>query len=378
MRTLTTLLLLFPAVVLAQTTTVIVTPDSPQGWQAVNLRSGGTSDITSTAPRSGTGSLEQYLPVPVAGQQSPKADHQLLTDLGPLSQLTALGFDWRRSSDSTAPGHLTPVLRIYVYDPIFPAGPSSFLLIWEGVYNGYPSNGPPVPVDQWITQNTLNGFFWRVPQFINGVWKGIGSCTNSTTPTDPYACYVFDKTLSQWGLSANTRVVGIEVGLGSGWNGSFRGFVDNVTIGFNGATTVWNFEKPPIYSCQGFFAPFDEPLNLKQKTNRVIPLKIKLFTSGGLLVTDQYLAANGSAVPVVNVVLNGAASGGVPTQQDLMAPGQANEGNQMRFDLASGSWIYNLATKPYTAAGVYQVSVKAGDGTYSIAPTCTQTFTLLP
>ena len=62
-------------------------------------------------------------------------------------------------------------------------------------------------------------------------------------------------TLAQWGagmapdvatfdrLSTATAILGIEFGIGSGWNGSFAGAVDNVRVGFAGAdATTFNFE----------------------------------------------------------------------------------------------------------------------------------------
>ena len=63
----------------------------------------------------------------------------------------------------------------------------------------------------------------------------------------------YDTTLAEWAngprpsnahqLSANTLIYGIEFGIGSGWNGTFTGFVDNVAFGFAGeSVTRFNFE----------------------------------------------------------------------------------------------------------------------------------------
>jgi hypothetical protein len=43
-------------------------------------------------------------------------------------------------------------------------------------------------------------------------------------------------------LTASTVIYGFNVGIGSGWGGSFNGAVDNIRWGFNGVTTVSNFE----------------------------------------------------------------------------------------------------------------------------------------
>lgn len=54
--------------------------------------------------------------------------------------------------------------------------------------------------------------------------------------------------------------------------------------------------------------------------------------------------------------------------------GSANEGNQFRFDVVTGQWVFNLGTKPFTAAGTYTVKVAPGDTNYIISPTWTGQF----
>jgi hypothetical protein len=39
-------------------------------------------------------------------------------------------------------------------------------------------------------------------------------------------------------------VYGISAGVGSGW-GTFQGAVDDITVGFGGASTTYNFEVVP-------------------------------------------------------------------------------------------------------------------------------------
>jgi hypothetical protein len=43
-------------------------------------------------------------------------------------------------------------------------------------------------------------------------------------------------------LSANSAILGIESGIGSGRSGAFRGNVDNVTVGFGRDSTTFNVE----------------------------------------------------------------------------------------------------------------------------------------
>jgi hypothetical protein len=257
------LLLLTAAPILAADTIQVITPaDLGTGdgqWHVANQRDDGLSQITATQPdqHGGAGSLEQSLPDPAApppktAGYAPKTDFQIIKQagFGLLGQLDALGFDWYRAASSTAPGHLTPALRVLVYDP---DANDSYLLVWEGVYNGYPSNGPAVPVDTWVTEDVLADNFWRVPQFIDGVFKGISTCVDGVTdPADPTACFVFDRGLGDWGLGPNTLVVGLEVGIGSGWAGSYLSFADYVRLGFGGNTTIYDFEPTAAGPGEGF------------------------------------------------------------------------------------------------------------------------------
>ncbi len=373
--------LVFASTLFADTTT-IVTPSSLSGWHPANERGGGQSLITSSVPRTATetGSLQQSLPAPTS--PSPKTDYQLFSPdtalvgteprptsgFGKLSEVTSLSFDWYRSSTSSASGHFTPVIRLWVWDP---QSNTSALLIWEGIYNGYPSP-IPVPTDQWIVQQTVAGNFWRVPQFVNGTFVGISGCAPSP---GVYNCYVFNRGLDDWGFSSDTVVFGIEVGLGSGWPGTYLSYADNVSIGFNGVKTTWNFENPVPYSCAGFEAPFNQPLTLKSKSNRAIPLRIQLYDPAGNPVTGDNIGA--AAPPVVNVTLNGFTYGNPATSDaGLLPAGQSSDGNQMRPDGAY--WVYNLATKQFSASGTYVVTIMAGDSTYAVLPTCSQTFTINP
>jgi hypothetical protein len=132
-------------------------------------------------------------------------------------------------------------------------------------------------------------------------------------------------------------------------------------------------------ACTGFKAPFDQPVALKKKINRAIPLKIEVTDAGGFIVTDQDIMAP----PVVNVLFNGQVFGTVPPDDaELLPPGAANEENIFRFDTASNHWIYNLGTKQFGAAGTYTVTVASGSNSeYTLnAPNgeCAQTFERLP
>ncbi len=246
--------------VIAVAATIVVTPadvsETPGAWHPANERSGGTSVITTTQAdaHGGGGSLEQTLPAPTS--PSPKTDFQIFSadttfangaglqapsgGFGLLSEISALSFDWYRDSASTAAEHLTPALRVLVWDPADGTNGSSYMLVWEGVYNGYPAASGPVPTDEWVAQDVVAGNFWRIPQYIDGAWTGISACNSG-----PNTCYYFNRGLDDWGFSAGTVVIGLEVGLGSGWNGTYHSFADYVTLGFGeNDPVVWDFEAP--------------------------------------------------------------------------------------------------------------------------------------
>ena len=204
-----------------------VTPDNPLGWTEVNARDDGSSVISSVVPDQygGNASLSQSF-----SDGSGKTDFRLLKSFGLVDDLSALGFDWYRDGSSTAPDHLTPAIGVFVADE----NGNSWLLKWEGVYNGYPTTGAGAPTDEWVTEDLLGANFWRIPQFENGSFVGFGGCTQAG---DPYECFQFDRSLEDDWLDG-FEVVGIEVGIGSGWNGSYQSFADYITIN----DTAYDFE----------------------------------------------------------------------------------------------------------------------------------------
>jgi YVTN family beta-propeller protein len=135
----------------------------------------------------------------------------------------------------------------------------------------------------------------------------------------------------------------------------------------------------PEIACSGFSAPFDQPVALKKKVNRAIPLKIQLTDGSGSIITDQSIVAR----PVVNVLFNGQVFGTVPPDDsELLPPGVANEENIFRYDAASSQWVYNLGTKQFGATGIYEVTVAGGDDSEYILTAvngaCGQIFQRLP
>lgn len=216
------------------TVTNVTTGTKTNQWYKANVAGQGTTAAnTATQARSGNGSVEMSL-----NGSNGKADYVYTWNFvtgRTLGNLNALSYDWYRQSGGTSSGFFQPAFRLF-YDADGSASTSNDrgYLIFEQVYNAPSFNGP-VPVDQWNSSDILGANFWM----------------RQLSPTNTVENY--NTTLATWmggfqpttaadKLSANTAILGIEFGIGSGWNGSFHGFVDNVTIGFGSNSTTWNFE----------------------------------------------------------------------------------------------------------------------------------------
>ncbi|MCF6320133.1 MAG: hypothetical protein L3J83_12810, partial [Proteobacteria bacterium] len=206
-----------------------VTPITPQGWQAANVRADAIVEINDNQPLFGNGSLMFATDTQTAGQD--KADYQLIWQQSTtnidfptrtLGNVEDLSFAWRRDSTSTTAVHFAPVFRLNFYDdggtPLDLSDDKTGFLIWEGVYNGI----NPAPTDNWQLDDIFNDNFWI---FVSG--QG--------------TINVFNATLNDWinnnpspdiSLSSDTLIFGINVGVGSGWGNTFIGYVDAVRISF--------------------------------------------------------------------------------------------------------------------------------------------------
>lgn len=212
-------------------------------WFSNNVRNNGASGITADYPRNGNGSA--YLAAPVHGGNNAKADFEYFFGNGgyALGTLSAFSYDWYRDSSSTVAAHLMPAIRLY-----FDADGSATTtndrgyLVFERAYN---PNTAAVPVDQWVSDDVFN--FNGLGQSGNLWMVHFGNPNGSILE-------IYNRDLQDWlttpnpnanypTLSANTKVYGLSVGVGSGWAGGFEGGVDNIRLAF-GSTfdTTWNFE----------------------------------------------------------------------------------------------------------------------------------------
>jgi hypothetical protein len=111
-------------------------------------------------------------------------------------------------------------------------------MIWEGAYNGYPTSGPGVPEDQWVVEDVTADNFW--------LWvDGVGGQFVFNKGLDDW--YGFDGSGAFAALDEDTVVYGVSTAIGSGWSGSYLGYVDNVVAEFDGGSTYSaNFEAVPL------------------------------------------------------------------------------------------------------------------------------------
>lgn len=199
---------------------------SADTWCARNVRNNGTVGITNTYQPTAleNGALEFSGP---AGS-SYKADFEYYLSAPnqfTLGSLESAGYDWFRASSSNASGHFAPAFRLILSDFSY--------LVYEPSLNGVPKNVIfTQPEDMWqSTDIGGSGYFW---------WTGEGTQL-AYSLADWQAGRM---TTNQRFLNGDATVIGFSVGVGSGWNDSFSGAVDNVrfqTSGMNEAT-VFNFE----------------------------------------------------------------------------------------------------------------------------------------
>ena len=218
-------------------------------WVYNNTRRDGSVGIRNNYPRNGNGSvyfnspdrfgkadIEYFVaPVLVGGNFAPNP-YNPSSILGPLADLSHLSYQWYRDGSSTAPNHLHPVLRLGILrvnhqDNSINLG----YLVFERIYNGFSG---AAPTNSWQSDDIVSNNY--------GLWA-----TASLGFGDPNVNFsqVF-KTLSGWVSAANAAnatlyVISVNAGIGSGWNGTFTGAVDNITFGFGGNYTTYNFEVVP-------------------------------------------------------------------------------------------------------------------------------------
>ncbi|QDV72489.1 hypothetical protein [Botrimarina mediterranea] len=211
---------------------------SGSGWLYNNVRVNGVVGINTTYAKDGNGSVYFSTP-PVAspGTTNGKADIEFYSApvanvagnfgpaanpssiLGSLATLTSLSYEWYRDATSTNSAAQHPSLRLLVSN-----GASTGYLVYEGAYNGQPT----AATDTWVGADIVGSNF--------NLWS------TGSLPSNAPGKGLYTTTLSDWqSFLTDFSVIGVSSGVGSGW-GQFVGAVDNITFGFSGSETTYNFE----------------------------------------------------------------------------------------------------------------------------------------
>jgi hypothetical protein len=226
-------------------TTVVVTANdissgtgtvNDSGWFTGDTRSGGDiSLVTGPSPTPlGTGSLHITTTDQNGGPNNAKAQLFNYSYEGtPLADITALSYSAYRSSTSTN----NPVQHVGLNIEVDYTGDGSSYttLVFEPDYQS--GGAGALQVDTWQTWDAYDGG--------NAIWwssKPIpGVCA--------YDCYVSWNQILQ--NNQNAKIVGgIGFNNGSGWAGVSDENADALTIGVNGNTTIYDFEKTPPLFCR--------------------------------------------------------------------------------------------------------------------------------
>lgn len=220
------------------------------GWYYNNVRNNGAVGIRTNLPWNGNGSAYFELPSGAA-----KADIEYLVNavniggnfysagvIAPFSQLQSLSYWWYRDGSSTNPAVQHPVVRVLLDldgDPLTPLDRAG--LVFERAYNALPTL-----TDQWVNDVlTLSSNLWS--------FGALGFATDLDGNN-----YGYDETWAEWltYLSTNypsAAIVGFSMGVGSGWNGTFKGAVDGISWTINNQTASYNFEIVPEPATMALF-----------------------------------------------------------------------------------------------------------------------------
>ncbi len=267
----------------AATANIVVTPSNLQGWAIANQRADAQVAITTNQPRSGLGSLQFDVQFTTPGQDKVDFDYAWNPANFPtrlLSTLTALEYEYYRdSAQTTVAPHLHPALRIGWYNdggtPTDTSDDTQGRLIYEDIYQGIPT----APQDQWVPRS--------IDPATTRLWMYCNWCVGGTTGV----VQNFNLTLNDWlsgpqtGLPGDpippdlsqgtTYVWSVNVGVGSGWNGDLRMYVDNVRLAFGpGDDQRFNFEPDAVAA-----TPQAIPINM--------PATLVLLTCGLLLLARR-------------------------------------------------------------------------------------------
>jgi hypothetical protein len=190
-------------------------------WVQRNVGGNATVGITTDYVRSGNGSA-YFSGTGAAGAYKGDLEIYFGTSIA-ASSITGMGFDWLRDASSAVnSANLHPTFRLMVTGTFGGASVGGYL-VYERDYNG----GGAAPTNTWVTEAFAYG--------TGNLWS---------TGNLPGAFSVYNRQLDDWNaLVSNLTVVGLSIGIGSGWNGGgFVGAIDNVVLNTTAGDRSWNFE----------------------------------------------------------------------------------------------------------------------------------------
>ncbi len=229
-------------------------------WRVIDFRTGGVSRVSKIQLDADghLGALEQILPAPGSVEFSTEVEllsrdtiHDPTAGLVPtrggfglVSDLKHLELSWYRDSASTTVPLQATALRVYIYDPDLGAEGTSYTLVWEPFYNGYATlPGRSVPTDTWIRSNVTDDFFWRTPLYLDGLRVPTDFCRQNSRE-----CYIFNRTIGEWDFGPRAVIFGLSLAAGSGWSGSYQGYVDHVVMEVDDQRWAWDFAPGRRYA----------------------------------------------------------------------------------------------------------------------------------
>jgi hypothetical protein len=289
--------------------TLLSDPNAADTWLRRNVRSGGSVGIDPTYPRAGNASMFMELGAPNASN-SGKADAEYYptAGFGRLADLGAISYEWYRDAASSASAWLHPVYRLVVdADGNLSTTNDIGYLIFERCYNV--PGCPAVPTNTWVADSiTSSTILWW---FQIGV--GAETVYSRTLATYQSGAYTPSPGFAQ--LGPNSLVLGISLGVGSGWTGvpAFRGAVDLVRIESNtpGAASIFhNFELASdmaavsITGLPGILGPGQSVSGITATCTNVHPTAAAVNATCNIATTLGTISGLGCAPPTPVPLLN--------------------------------------------------------------------------
>lgn len=201
---------------------------TPGVWCAANVRKDAEVGITTNYANNGNGSL-YFTTSSMAG----KADYQyLFANPFQLSSLDSFGYEFYRDASTTVGTVQNPAMRMMITN-----GQQSGTLVYETAYNSGPSS-----TNQWHSISVGSN---------TNLWLYISGCGVYESYGITLGAWQTTGGTNQCGTTVNGNwyVYGMNVGVGSGWNGYFEGAVDNVSyklVGQGGQSFNFEVARQPV------------------------------------------------------------------------------------------------------------------------------------